>query len=154
MIDLYDELKQLIANLDRQAISYALCGGLAMAVYGVARATVDIDLLVRPADLERIRSMVGELGYTIEAKPMTFSKGAVEIRRFSKLDPALGDPLSLDLLLVTGALEEIWDQRRELAWEEGPISVVSREGLIHLKSLRSSAQDRADIEQLENLDES
>ncbi len=35
--------------------------------------------------------------------------------------------------------------RVEADWEDGTLSVVSREGLIELKKLRSRAQDLADI---------
>jgi hypothetical protein len=39
MLDLYDEFKAIIATLNQCEIDYAVCGGLAMAVYGLARAT-------------------------------------------------------------------------------------------------------------------
>jgi hypothetical protein len=38
MFDLYDEFRKLIAALDKQHIDYALCGGIAMAVYDHPRA--------------------------------------------------------------------------------------------------------------------
>jgi hypothetical protein len=56
MVSLYDELKALVAALNEEGVPYALCGGLAMAVHGFVRATEDIDLLVRPSDVERIVS--------------------------------------------------------------------------------------------------
>jgi len=43
MIDIIDELKGLISQLDQGGIDYALCGGLALAVYDRARATADIE---------------------------------------------------------------------------------------------------------------
>ena len=45
MFDLYEEFKAIVAALGEQGIDYAVCGGLAMAVWGAPRATVDIDLL-------------------------------------------------------------------------------------------------------------
>ena len=57
MLDLYDEFKALISALAIRKIVYALCGGLAMAVYGVQRATVDIDLLIIAADLDDIERL-------------------------------------------------------------------------------------------------
>mgnify|MGYP006285841549 FL=1 len=33
MLDLYEELLQVIRKLEQERIDYALCGGLAMAVY-------------------------------------------------------------------------------------------------------------------------
>lgn len=148
MFDLYEEFKAIVSALDDEGIEYAVCGGLAMAVHGFPRATVDIDLLILSESLEEVRQLARTLGYTIEAFPMTFSRGAVEIRRVSKIDPETGIVLSLDMLLVTPEIVEVWQSRTELTWESGSLWVVSRRGLMALKSLRSSAQDLADIERL------
>jgi hypothetical protein len=154
MLDLYDELKTLTARLDSDGVAYALCGGLAMAVYGLTRATVDIDLLIPEECLNAAEVSARDLGYTISAAPMSFAGGAVEIRRISKLDPGSGDLLMLDLLLVTSSLAEVWRTRQEVEWEHGSLWVVSRSGLIALKRLRSSGQDLDDIARLmEDADE-
>lgn len=153
MLDIYEELKSLLLACDEQDVAYALCGGWAMAVHGYYRATVDIDLLVRGESLDAAKDVARNLGYTIEAQPMTFSKGAVEIHRISKLDPDIGDVLMLDLLVVTSQIEDVWATRTEADWENGKIKVVSREGLIILKSLRNSSQDKADIERLKEIED-
>jgi len=152
MFDLYEEFNSIVAALEEHGIDYAVCGGLAMAVHGLPRATVDIDLLILGESLEQVRELARTLGYTIEAFPMTFSRGAVEIRRLSKIDRDTGIVLSLDLLLVTPEIVEIWQSRTEVAWEAGSLWVVSRRGLMALKSLRSSAQDLADIERLKEIE--
>ena len=152
MFDLYEEFNSIVAALEEHGIDYAVCGGLAMAVHGLPRATVDIDLLILGKSLEQVRELARTLGYTIEAFPMTFSRGAVEIRRLSKIDRDTGIVLSLDLLLVTPEIVDIWQSRTEVAWEAGSLWVVSRRGLMALKSLRSSAQDLADIERLKEIE--
>lgn len=155
MLDLYDEFRMIIGTLSKSEIDYAVCGGLAVSVYSEPRATVDIDLLIRPDDFERAKASVRDLGYTIEAFPMTFAHGAIEIRRLSKLDPEAGDVLTLDLLLVTPEIVDVWDSRAMVQSEHGPLCLVSRRGLIALKSFRASGQDLDDIERLkEGLDES
>ena len=53
-LDLAAELAAIVAALDEAGIPYALCGGLAVAVHGHARATQYIDLLVLPEDVGRI----------------------------------------------------------------------------------------------------
>ena len=149
MLDLYDELKFLIAAFDSKYVPYALCGGLAMAVYGLTRATVDIDLLLPKENLEAAQSIAGELGYAYMAAPMSFAGGAIEIRQISKLDPDTGDLLMLDLLLVTDTLDDVWHTRQRVEWESEGLWVVSRKGLIALKKLRHSGQDVEDIAHLE-----
>jgi hypothetical protein len=148
MLDLFDEFVTLVHALDEARLPYAVCGGLAMAIHGLPRATVDVDLLV-PTDIaDSVLAVARGLGYTISAEPMTFAGGAVEIRRVTKIDVASADVLSLDLLLVTPALQEVWTGRNKIGWEHGEVSVVSREGLIALKSLRGSGQDQDDIKRL------
>jgi hypothetical protein len=149
MFDLYFEFRRLIAALDEERINYALCGGLAMAVYDHPRATVDIDILILSESLDLVIHVAAKLGYDIRGLDMTFSNDAIEIRRVSKIDPVSGQVLSLDLLLVTPAIQRIWNSRVEADWEDGTLSVVSRAGLIELKRLRASPQDVADIVALE-----
>src|SRR3569623_1982646 len=148
MLDLLDELKHVLAALDEATVPYALCGGLAMAVHGFPRATVDIDVLVEEGEFPRVEAAVAPLGFTIHALPMSFRGGAVQIRRLSKVHES-GQLLSLDALLVTPSTESAWNTRQVMDWDFGTITVVSREGLIALKSLRGSGRDRDDIEQLE-----
>ncbi len=147
MLDLFEELKAVIASLDKDGVPYALCGGLAMAVHGYPRATVDIDIVVLANDLGRVESAARALGFTIPAAPMTFRGGAVEIRRLTKIHTS-GQVLSLDMLLVTPAIEGAWNTRQAMTWAFGNISVVSPEGLIALKLLRGSGRDQDDIKQL------
>jgi hypothetical protein len=120
-----------------------------MAVHGKPRATIDIDLLIKPDDEERVYAAVEPLGFRFKAKPMHFAGGTMEIRRVTKIDSD-GESLMLDLLLVTPTFRGVWESRQTVAWREHLVSVVSREGLIALKSSRSSKQDLADIERLES----
>jgi len=155
MLDLYDEFNKVVTLLAEHTIDYALCGGLALAVYGIPRATIDIDLLIMPESLETVMPLARELGYKKETLPMRFTDRGIEIRRVSKLDQDSGDILMLDLLLVTPAILPVWKSRKEVAWEHGTLWVVSRDGLIALKSLRGSGQDLEDISRLkkERVDE-
>lgn len=153
MLDLFDEFKTMVAALTARGISYAVCGGLAVAVYGLARATVDIDLLIAADSFEEVKEVARALGYTIEAHPVTFASGSIEVRRLSKVDPDAGDLLMMDLLLVTPQIQSVWETRTEVRWESGKMWVVSREGLIALKSLRGNAQDLSDIGRLREVED-
>ena len=148
MLDLVEELRKLVQMLDEHQIEYALCGGMAMGVHGRARATIDIDLLILSESLPEVYEIAKTLGYNIRGKDLSFANGAVEIRRVSKVDSEDGELLSLDLLLATPDIRDVWESRIEVEWEGGKLSVVSASGLIALKQLRRSYQDLADIEAL------
>lgn len=148
MAYLYEQLSQLLRALEREQIQYALCGGLALAVHGLARATVDIDLLVRPSSWPAVETVAKAQGFTLKADSMSFSAGAIEMKRVSKIDPQQ-NVLTLDVLLVTDKITDVWESRHKVPWESGTVCVVSREGLIKLKRLSGRPQDMADIARLE-----
>jgi len=135
----------LIDALDTRSIEYGLCGGLAMAVHGYVRATVDIDLLIMAEDVQNAIEVADDLGFDLRAGTMTLGKGAVRIHRVTKVDPQDGDTLWIDLLEVTDSLKAIWNDRINLVWQERDVTVLSKQALIDLKSLRASKQDMADI---------
>lgn len=148
MFDLEDELARLRDRLHDSAIEYALCGGLAVGIHGYPRATVDIDILILPADEPRVEAAARELGYAFKAAPMSFAGGSTEIRRITKIDAADGETLMLDMLLVTPPIEPVWHTRERVQWRGRELTVVSAPGLITLKTFRSSKQDLADIARL------
>ncbi len=148
MLDLYEELSGLVKAIENHRIDYALCGGIAMAIHGRPRATVDIDLLIAADSLDELIEISKTLGYTIRGSDLTFANDAIEIRRVSKIDKDTGIVLSLDFLLITPQIQHIWDSRVQANWEGGKLSVVSREGLIALKKLSGRPQDLADISAL------
>lgn len=149
MATLLDELTQIISALEDGGIEYAVCGGLALAIHGFARATLDIDILIRAESLEKAYKIAAENEFDIRGLDISFKERAVEIRRVSKIDDN-GEVLSLDLLLVTPHVEDVWETRETIGFFGNKLSVVSREGLIKMKTLAGRPQDLADIARLEN----
>ena len=74
-MDILDELKTLTKKFKEENIDYALCGGLALAIYALPRATLDIDILIEANLLERMEQIVYDLGYRIKAEPSHFHDG-------------------------------------------------------------------------------
>lgn len=123
-----------------------------MAIHGVPRATVDIDLLISADSLEQVFDVARLNDYWLEGLPMTFNNGQTEIRRISKIDDETGFVLMLDLLLVTPELKDVWQQKMTKTLENSSVTVVSREGLIKMKTMSGRTQDKADIEKLAELE--
>lgn len=144
-MDFFDELKRVIGALEARSIDYALCGGVALAIHGAPRATQDIDILLRPEDIDRLREAVRPGGFTLESFPMDFSSG-LTMQRFTKL--VEGQPLMLDVLFVRGPIESVWASRQAADFEGGTVRVVSRDGLIALKLAAGRPQDIADVQRL------
>ncbi len=146
---LFDELNDIIELLEESEIEYAVCGGLALAIHGFPRATFDIDILIQPESLEKAYELVAEKGYDIRGLDMSFKERAVEIRRVSKID-ADGEVLSLDLLLVTPKVADVWETREEYDWQGKDLWIVSREGLIKMKTLAGRDKDLIDLGRLKD----
>ncbi len=147
MFSIDAELRTLIGKLHAETIPYALCGALALAVYGYPRATLDIDLLALEGSTDRIRRSARLLGFTLEAAPMRFANGAVRIERLSKVTAGTEDVLMLDVLSLSSKIErEIVIETVE--WQELPLRIPSRSSLVRLKMLRGSPQDLVDVEKL------
>lgn len=136
MLDITEELDSIRNLLSQRGIEFALCGGMAMAIHGFVRATVDLDLLVKPQDVDAIQNALSSLGYVVDAHGT------------SKIDATDGDTMMLDLLVVTDEAREVWNEAEVVLWREKPLTVVSRRGLITLKRLRGTLQDLADIDRL------
>jgi hypothetical protein len=136
MLDLAEELDLIRNALSERGIAFAVCGGMAMAIHGFVRATVDLDLFVRAQDVDGIEEMAASLGFVIDA------------HRSSKIDPVDGDTMTLDLVLVSSENSHVWASRQIVMWRDKPLPVVSRDGLITLKRLRGGPYDLVDIDRL------
>lgn len=146
---LVDELLGLIDSLEEADVEYAVCGGIALAIHGVPRFTKDIDLLVRTSDLDRVRSAAHRCGFTLEGGRLTFGAGTDQVREVFRVSKASGSELlTLDLLLVSPALEDVWRSRRRTEWRERRAWVVSRDGLVRMKRIAGRPQDLVDIERI------
>lgn len=148
-VTLLEELVAIVQHLEESGVRYALAGGLAVAVWGVARATEDVDLVVAPDDVDAACEALATLGFTVRALPMTFSDGT-RLQRVTKLSAE--QSLVCDLLLARGPLESVLDSRVELELQGQPLHVVSRDALIAMKASSGRPQDLADIQKLQELD--
>lgn len=147
MLAIDRELKALVDSFNEKELPYALCGGLALAVHGSPRATLDIDVVALTGSAPALKSVAQSLGFTLEAAAMKFANDQVEIMRISKVSGDSEDVLALDILTLSEGLEsEI--SVEEKVWEGSTLWVLDRASLIRLKELRRSAQDIADIEKL------
>ena len=146
---LISELETLVNEFDSAGISYALCGGLAMAVHGHARATEDIDVLIREESLQSVIEAADRAGFSLETGWLEFRSGTPQEQRiFRLLKPGASGSIVLDLLIVNQSLETTWRSRQQFQRSGRTLSVVSTDGLIEMKRLSGRQRDLSDIERL------
>lgn len=142
-------LTATIAALEDQGLEYALCGGLAVVVHGHVRATKDIDLLIPADQLQATLAALKGIGFGIVAGPMPFDFGTPQERTLYRASKFEGQELlTIDLLLVTPILDDVWTSRQAYTWRGRELSVVSFEGLTKMKIMAGRHQDLADLENL------
>ncbi len=150
MLNLLQEFKNIIKVLEEENIDYAVCGGMAMAIHGFLRATVDIDIILLQENINKTKDAFKAYGYILESNPMSFGNGETIIHRITKVDTESEDFLVLDMIEVTNSMKEIWKNRKRIESDFGFISVVDKTGLIQMKKMRNSKVDQEDIERLQS----
>ena len=124
-MDFAKVLSQLVAGLDCQGLHYALIGGMAMAMRGVQRSTLDLDFILLLDDLEAADCILRGLGYRRVFHSANVSHYLAE-------EPALG---RIDLLhAFRGPSLGMLQRAERLPWPGGiSVPVVHLEDLIGLK---------------------
>lgn len=82
-----------------------------------------------------------------------FHDGKIETWRISKIDKESKRLFTIDFLLVTDALKNVWGNREQVEWEDGKLWTVSRDGLILLKTISGREQDLLDIKKLREVND-
>ena len=144
---LLGEFKKIVSAFEAEGLEYAVCGGIALTIHGFPRATMDIDLLTREQSLEKAFEIAGNNGFDIRGLDISFKDPALEIRRVSKI---IEDAILCLKLLVIDEIEDVWETRETVSFDNSQVSVVSRDGLIKLKRRAARPQDLADIHRMEN----
>ncbi len=147
-MDLMQELEEIVKHFSQENLEYAICGGMALAIWGYPRATIDIDMLVEYHSIIRLSRKLKDLGFDMNETILPL--GDVKICRFYRSESS-GETLILDILFIPDSMKEVWENRQEVIINDKPFVVVSPEGLISLKLLRDNLQDKADIEYLSQL---
>jgi predicted nucleotidyltransferase len=150
-MDLKQELLNAVGALNRAGVPYALCGGMAVVLHGYPRLTRDIDLLIRPQELEAAKAALATAGFSISGGLIPFDTGGPHERKVFRLSKRIGeDLLTIDLLLLPPFLRDIWEDCETYKLDGVPVTVVDRSGLIAMKKIAGRHQDLSDIENLES----
>lgn len=147
--ELPQDFKELLELLNRHNVRYLLIGGYAVGLYGYARSTNDIDIVIAD-DVENANRLVAAL------TEFGFGETSLSVELFTRKNSRviLGiEPMAVDVLnyLVGTTFEQAFE-KRELVKAEGiEISLISFDDLIANKRSVGRLHDLADVEKLEKL---
>ena len=141
-----DQLQTLFASFQKHDVKYLVIGGIAAVLYGVPRATFDLDVLIEPSaqNAERL------LKAMIDAGLGTGSLTTVE-DLLSKEITIFTDRIRLDVQTSTPGLvfEDAWARRVTMNYKGQALEVVSLRDLIASKRAAGREVDLQDVRMLE-----
>lgn len=141
----FDLVKQLLTALESQQVQYAVFGGAALNLYGLARFTDDLDLFVEPtvANVQKLKASLSAVFEDASIEEISADDLLGEYPAVQYIPPEgtfhvdiltrLGDAFRFDQLQIV-----------RLPFEGIEISVVSPQTLYRMKKDTGRLQDRAD----------
>ena len=139
-------LKDVFASFQRHNTKYLVIGGIAAVLYGVPRATFDLDILIEasPDNAKKLLDALLEAG--LGTAEMTTPKELLsqEITIFK-------DRVRIDVQTRTPGIEfeEAWQRRETMEYQGQEFFVVKREDLIAAKRASGREVDLEDVRLLE-----
>ena len=142
-----NQLRDVFSSFQKHEVKYVVIGGIAAVLYGVPRATFDLDILIEatPANAQNL------LDALIEAK-----FGTAELISADKLlaheITIFKDRVRIDVQTTTPGLkfENAWHNRETMKYQDQTFYVVSRNDLIASKLAAGRKVDLEDVRLLES----
>ncbi len=141
------DIEGLLRSLNAHSVEYVIIGATAFPVYGYARATLDIDIFIRPTEDNalRVRRALAEYGYDLgEVSEADLLTKKILIRQYlveTDVHP-----------FVKGiTFDEVWQRRVIDKIGETPAAFACLDDLIRMKEAAGCPKDLEDLAILRRL---
>jgi predicted nucleotidyltransferase len=143
------DTEQLLRLLKENRSSFLVIGASAFPAYGYARATLDIDIFIRPdrQNVRRTMKALEQFGYDLmDLSPDDFLKNKILIRQYT---------VEADFHpFVKGVkFEKVWEKRIKAKFGNTEVYFPSLDDMIKMKRAAGRAKDREDLKFLIKLKE-
>jgi predicted nucleotidyltransferase len=143
------DTEQLLRLLKENRSSFLVIGASAFPAYGYARATLDIDIFIRPdrQNVRRTMKALEQFGYDLmDLSPEDFLKNKILIRQYT---------VEADFHpFVKGVrFEGVWRNRIKAKFGNTEVYFPSLDDMIKMKRAAGRAKDREDLKYLLKLRE-
>ncbi len=140
-----NQLQGVFASFHNHNVRYVIIGGIAAVLYGVPRATFDLDILIEPT-VENGQNLLDAL---LDAGLGTAALTTVEELLAHEIT-IFRDKVRIDVQTFTPGLifEQAWAEKEEMNYGGQLFYVVSRDHLITSKSAAGRERDIEDIKLL------
>jgi len=142
--DLFNRFLEIIDALEKEKVDYVLIGGFAMVLYGMPRATQDIDIFIKnqKENIDRLQKALFAVFNTKNIFEITYS----EFQNYPVIRFGADEGYYVDILTSIGTTFSFDDLIiDELIVEDHKIKIASVETLYKLKEKTLRAIDKSDL---------
>ena len=125
-MDFEKVLPVIVEEFEESKIVYAACGGFALGLWGVIRATADLDFLLRASDHSKVQEILAKFGYKNVYKDENVSQFVSSLKIFGEIDFILAFRKYSRKMLARARRKEIFSGRLK-------VKVLAPEDVIGLK---------------------
>jgi hypothetical protein len=137
-----NRLQDVFASFERHEVHYVVIGGIAAILYGVPRATFDLDILIEasPENAKKLLDALTEANLGTASLTSTEELLAHEITIFQ-------DRVRIDVQTFTPGLnfQDAWKNRETMDYQGQKFYVVSKADLIASKNAAGRDVDLEDV---------
>ena len=141
-----NRLKDVFKSFQQHEVRYVVIGGIAAVLYGVPRATFDLDILIEatPENTQRLLDALIDAGMGTATLTNVDEVLANEITIFK-------DRVRIDVQIATPGLEfeKAWERKQTMKYQGQSFFVVSLDDLIRSKRAAGRDVDLEDVRLLE-----
>jgi len=145
----FDRLRALLAALEREKVTYAIFGGIALNLHGLARFTEDLDLFIEP-DEENVERLKRALHAVFEDEAIDEIAAADLLGEYPAVQYVPPDgAFHVDIVTRLGSafvFADLETERRPFG--DTTVTVVTPRMLYRMKRDTVRTRDRADAEML------
>jgi hypothetical protein len=137
-----DQLQTVFASFQKNDVRYLVIGGIAAVLYGVPRATFDLDILIQPTkqNAQKLLEALAQLNFGTADMITADELVDTEITIFT-------DRVRLDVQTSTPGIlfDEAWPRRVTMSYNGQVFDVVSLADLIKSKTAAGREIDLEDV---------
>ncbi len=141
-----NRLQDVFKSFQQNNVRYVVIGGVASVLYGVPRATFDVDILIEATadNAGRLLKALTEAGFGTATMTSAEDIVAHEITVFN-------DRVRIDVQTKTPGVsfEDVWTRRKTVNYNGQEFFILSREDLIKTKRASGRDVDNEDVRLLE-----
>ena len=141
-----NRLQDVFKYFQKHEVRYLVIGGIASVIYGVPRATFDLDILIEATieNAERLLAALAEAGFGTAAITNADDIVAHEITVFN-------DRVRIDVQTKTPGIsfQDAWSRRNSISYQGQDLFILSKEDLINAKRASAREVDLEDVRLLE-----